>query len=79
MKSTGIVRKIDDLGRIVVPKEIRRISDIKDGDPLEIFMDGNLIVLKAYKPGCHECGDEGIALYGSRVKLCKPCIQSFNY
>ena len=51
MKATGIVRRIDDLGRIVIPKEIRRAMRIKEGDPLEIFTtsDGE-IVLKAFKP-----------------------------
>ena len=49
MKATGIVRRIDDLGRIVIPKEIRRTVGIKEGDPLEIFLD-NGIVLKKYEP-----------------------------
>lgn len=51
MKATGIVRRIDDLGRVVVPKEIRRILRIREGDPLEIYTSGNgEIILKKYSP-----------------------------
>ena len=51
MKATGIVRRIDDLGRIVVPKEIRRTLRIREGDPLEIFTDSNgSVILKKYSP-----------------------------
>lgn len=48
MKSTGIVRKIDPLGRIVIPKELRRTLDLKEGDPMEIFVEGNQIITKKY-------------------------------
>ena len=51
MKSTGIVRKVDDLGRIVLPIELRRTLDINERDSIEIFVDGNQIVLKKYSPG----------------------------
>ncbi|MCP3026640.1 AbrB/MazE/SpoVT family DNA-binding domain-containing protein [Halobacillus sp. A5] len=50
MKGTGIVRRIDDLGRVVVPKELRKSFGIKERDPIEIFTDGDLIVLKKYQP-----------------------------
>ena len=50
MKATGIVRRIDDLGRIVIPKEIRKTRGIKNGDPVEIFVDGDCIVLRKYEP-----------------------------
>lgn len=50
MISTGIVRRIDDLGRIVIPKEVRRRMHICEGDPLEIFMNGTVIALKKYNP-----------------------------
>lgn len=48
MKSTGIVRIIDDLGRVVIPKEIRRTLKIKEGDPLEIFVEGKSVIYKKY-------------------------------
>ena len=50
MKSTGIVRRVDDLGRITIPKEIRRTHHIKEGDPMEIFIDGSNIVFRKYQP-----------------------------
>ena len=50
MKSTGIVRKLDHLGRIVLPKELRRTMDLPEGAPVEIFVDGNRIVLRKYQP-----------------------------
>jgi transcriptional pleiotropic regulator of transition state genes len=50
MKSTGIVRRIDDLGRVVIPKEIRRNLDIAESDPMEIYVDGDRIMLRKYEP-----------------------------
>lgn len=48
MRATGIVRRIDDLGRVIIPKEIRRMLRIKEGDPLELFINGNALVLQKY-------------------------------
>jgi transcriptional pleiotropic regulator of transition state genes len=56
MKSTGIIRKVDDLGRIVLPIELRRVLDIAERDELEIFMDGDRIILHKYEPACIFCG-----------------------
>lgn len=50
MRTTGIVRRIDDLGRVVIPKEIRRQLRIKEGDPLEIFLEGNKVCFEKYSP-----------------------------
>lgn len=50
MKSTGIVRKVDELGRLVIPKELRRTLNIEEKDAVEIFIDGDQIILKKYKP-----------------------------
>ena len=74
MKSTGIVRKVDELGRIVLPIELRRTLDISEKDSLEIYMDGPAIVLKKYQPTCIFCGgDEGLTLfYGKNV--CAKCL-----
>ena len=55
MKSTGIVRKIDELGRIVLPIEIRNTLDIKAKDSIEIFVDDDKIILKKYQPSCIFC------------------------
>ena len=50
MKATGIVRRVDDLGRVVIPKEIRRTCHIREGDPLEIFLQDDAVVFKKYNP-----------------------------
>ena len=50
MKATGIVRRVDDLGRVVIPKEIRRTCNIREGDPLEIFLQDGAVVFKKYIP-----------------------------
>ncbi|HHY52642.1 MAG TPA: AbrB/MazE/SpoVT family DNA-binding domain-containing protein [Clostridiales bacterium] len=52
MKSTGIVRRVDDLGRIVLPRELRKVLDINERDELEIFMQGNSIILQKHQPNC---------------------------
>ncbi|MCU7380825.1 AbrB/MazE/SpoVT family DNA-binding domain-containing protein [Clostridiales Family XIII bacterium ASD5510] len=56
MKCTGIVRRLDDLGRVVIPKELRRIMQIDEGDAIEIYTDADKLVLKKYEPGCVICG-----------------------
>ena len=58
MKTTGIVRRIDDLGRVVIPKEIRRTMRIREGDPLEFFVSDRTIVLKKYRPSTEELAEE---------------------
>lgn len=78
MKSTGIVRKVDNLGRVVLPKELRITLDINYLDSLEIFTEGSNIILKKYTPGCHCCKsmDELTEVLG--LKLCEICIKQFN-
>lgn len=49
MKATGIIRRIDELGRVVIPKEIRRTIRIREGDPLEIFVEGGAVIFKKYQ------------------------------
>ena len=50
MKATGIVRRIDDLGRVVIPKDIRRILHLREGDPLEIYTEHDSVIFKRYDP-----------------------------
>lgn len=57
MKATGIVRKVDELGRVVIPMELRRTLGIGEKDPLEIFTDGEQIILRKYAPGCVLTGE----------------------
>jgi len=73
MKSTGIVRKVDDLGRIVLPKELRKVLDIEERDPLEIFVDGSYIMLQKYEPCCIFCGsNDNVNLYKGK-SICGAC------
>lgn len=58
LKATGIVRKVDELGRIVIPMELRKTMGIDLKDPLEIFVDGDKIILKKYEPGCVITGSQ---------------------
>jgi transcriptional pleiotropic regulator of transition state genes len=79
MKATGIVRRIDDLGRVVIPKELRHTMGIAEGDPLEVFVMGDSIVLKKYHPGCFLCGKvEGdvITLHGRAI--CHKCVDDVS-
>ena len=89
MKSTGIIRRIDELGRLVLPVELRRILDIKsckekgssnksDSDAVEIFVDGEEIILKKYNPGCHCCNNTNSLIEIQGIKLCPDCVKKFN-
>lgn len=76
MKATGIVRQVDDLGRFVIPKEIRKTLNVNCGDPLEIFTEGDRIILKKYAPACIFCGEfEGITTFKGKL-ICPQCIAS---
>ncbi|MDD3428823.1 MAG: AbrB/MazE/SpoVT family DNA-binding domain-containing protein [Oscillospiraceae bacterium] len=78
MKSTGIVRKIDDLGRVVLPIELRRVLDLEDGSSLEIYVDDDSIVLKKYQPACVFCGGtEDIVSFKGR-NICAACRREIN-
>lgn len=73
MKSTGIVRKVDELGRIVIPMELRRTLDIAEKDPLEIYVQGDQIILRKYSTSCIFCGsDEDIFHFKGKV-MCTSC------
>ena len=74
MKSTGIVRKVDELGRIVLPIELRRTLNINEKDSLEIFVDNDRIVLQKYEPACIFCGNaDNIINYKGR-NICEESI-----
>ena len=78
MKSTGIVRRVDELGRIVLPIEMRRTLDIAERDSLEIYVDGSSVILKKYAPSCIFCNeDTGIhAFHGKNV--CANCLNELR-
>lgn len=76
MKSSGIVRKLDPLGRIVIPKEIRKVLGINDGDSMEIIKVDNEVVVRKYSKGCIFCGsDQSISEFRD-VLVCKQCKNS---
>ncbi|MDR3050958.1 MAG: AbrB/MazE/SpoVT family DNA-binding domain-containing protein [Oscillospiraceae bacterium] len=78
MKSTGIVRKLDELGRIVVPIELRRTMDIAIKDTLEIFVEGDQIVLKKYHPACVFCEDaQNVITYNNKL-ICRNCLAKLS-
>ncbi len=78
MKSIGIVRKTDELGRIVLPIELRRNLDIQVGDSLEIFIDGNAIVLKKYQPACIFCGNAKDVRLFKGHNVCPNCAEELS-
>ncbi len=75
MKSTGIVRKMDELGRIVLPIELRRTLDIAEKDPLEIYVDEDTIILKKYEPSCIFCGNSGETVTFKGKNVCPKCLE----
>lgn len=78
MKSTGIIRRVDELGRVVLPIELRRVLDIAERDEMEIYMDGDHIILQKYEPTCVFCSssEELVDYRGKRV--CQACIDKLN-
>ena len=78
MKSTGIVRNIDELGRIVVPKEIRRKLGIANTDPVEIYVEGDKIILTKYLPVCHFCASHEDIIEYKGKQICKSCISELS-
>ena len=78
MKSMGIVRKMDDLGRIVLPSELRRQFDIAERDAFEIYTDGDKIVLKKFKTSCVFCNaDENLVTFRDKL-ICNDCIKKIS-
>jgi len=75
MKSTGIVRKVDELGRIVLPIELRRTLDIAERDALEIYVEGSSIVLKKYRPTCVFCDSaKNLSVFNDK-NICSKCLK----
>ncbi len=78
MKSTGIVRKVDELGRIVLPIEMRRTLDIAERDSLEIYVDGDSIILKKYQPACIFCETARDVINYKGKNVCPDCINKLK-
>ena len=78
MKSTGIVRNVDELGRIVVPKEMRKKMGIANSDPVEIYVEGDKIILTKYTPSCHFCASEENVTEFKGKKICRACLDEIK-
>ena len=78
MKATGIVRKVDELGRVVLPIELRNKFDIKVKDPIEIFVDGSSIVLKKYETNCIFCGSTKNLITHNDKLICEKCAEKIG-
>jgi transcriptional pleiotropic regulator of transition state genes len=74
MKSTGIVRKVDELGRVVIPIELRRTLGIGEKDALEIYVDADRIILKKYEPACIFCGQADNIIHFKGRNICSECV-----
>ena len=78
MKSTGIVSKVDELGRIVLPIELRRTLGIEEKDRIEIFVEGESVILRKYQPACIFCDNaKDLILYKGK-NICPDCIRSMG-
>lgn len=78
MKSTGIIRRIDDLGRIVLPIELRRLFNINKEDPIEIFVSDEYIMLKKYQSSCLFCGSTENVTSVKDKPVCKKCLEEIS-
>ena len=78
MKATGIVRRVDQLGRIVLPKELRKTLNIEEKDSIEIYVDGENVIFKKYEPGCTFCSSvEELIIYNDK-NICKSCMKEIE-
>lgn len=78
MKSTGIVRRLDELGRVVIPKEIRNKLNIEEKDPIEIYLEGTSIILRKFELGCIFCNNtKELSTYKDRL-VCKKCLEKLS-
>ncbi len=78
VKSTGIVRKVDELGRVVIPIELRRNLGIDERDGMEIFVEDDRIILKKYSPSCIFCNNAGNMTVFSNKNVCANCIEKLK-
>ena len=78
MKSTGIVRKVDELGRVVLPIEMRRTLDISEKDALEIYVEGENIILRKYQESCVFCDSSRDLVNFNGRNICKACIEKLK-
>lgn len=78
MKSTGVVKRIDELGRIVLPKNVRCPMGIETGDNVEIFTDGDKIILKKFQSACIFCDEADDVIFFNEKRVCKACLEKIK-
>jgi len=78
MKATGIIRRVDELGRVVLPIELRNKFEITEKDPMEIFVEGSSIILKKYEPNCVFCGSTKKLVDFEDKLVCEKCIANLS-
>lgn len=78
VKSTGMVRRVDELGRIVLPIELRKTFNIVEKDALEIYTEGNTIILRKYEPACIFCGDAKEVVVFKGRNVCPSCLAELS-
>jgi transcriptional pleiotropic regulator of transition state genes len=78
MKSTGFVKKIDELGRILIPKELRSSMELDSKDALEMFVDGDRIVLQKYQPACIFCNNADNIIFFEGRRICASCLSKLK-
>lgn len=78
MKSTGFVKKIDELGRILIPKELRSSMELDTKDALEMFVDGDRIVLQKYQPACIFCNSADEIIFFEGRRICASCLSKLK-
>lgn len=79
MKSTGMVKRIDELGRIVLPKNVRQPMGIDTGDSVEIFTDGDRIILRKFEPACVFCGEAENVVFYQEKRICAACVERIKH
>ncbi len=79
MKTLGITRKIDSMGRLVIPTEIRKMLGLNNHDPVELFMDGDTVIVKKYLPHCIFCGEAKEITEYKGKRICQRCLKELNY
>lgn len=78
MKSTGMIRRVDELGRVVIPKEIRNKLDIQEKDPIEIYVQEDCVILKKYESNCIFCGNTKDLIEYREKLICKKCLKDLT-
>jgi transcriptional pleiotropic regulator of transition state genes len=78
MKPAGIVRKLDQLGRIVLPKSLRKRYQMNEGDPIEILVQGDHIILERYRPKCIFCSSTNQAIHFKDKYICSSCVYELD-